>query len=94
MSLTWTLQDRIRFARCDDSLTGLVLYAIVECLPDGDAWDWSVWLPDDPKRIKYGVARSASEAVAAADVAAETCLRESVNGSTWLWHEARDNPPG
>jgi hypothetical protein len=78
MSLTWdTAQDRIWFARWNDDDTGLCLYAVVEGLPDHNDWDWAVWLPDEPKLIRRGIARSSIEASVAADAAAEECLRES-----------------
>jgi hypothetical protein len=78
MSLTWDMtQDTVWFARSEDSVTGLRLYAVVESLPHRDDWDWSVWLPDGPKLTKRGIARSAVEAATAADEAAEECLRES-----------------
>jgi hypothetical protein len=78
MSLMWdTAQDRIWFARWDDSDTGLCLYAVVEALPDCRDWDWAVWLSDEPKLTKRGTARSPVEASIAASVAAEDCLRET-----------------
>jgi hypothetical protein len=78
MSLTWDrAQDRIWFARWDDGDTGLCLYAVVEGLPDCSDWDWAIWLPDEPKLTRRGIARSAREASIAAGVAAEECLRET-----------------
>jgi hypothetical protein len=78
MSLTWdTAQDRIWYARWADSHTGLRLYVIVEGMPNSCEWDWSVWLPDEPKLTKRGIARSALEASTAAKAAVEECLRES-----------------
>ena len=78
MNLMWdTAQDRIWFARYDDGVTGLRLYAVVEGLPDRCEWDWAVWLPDEPKLAKRGIARSALEASIAAGEATEECLRRS-----------------
>ena len=78
MSLSWdTTRGRIQFARWKDGQTGLRLYAVAEQLPDGDGWDWAVWLPDEPKLARRGVARSALEAASAAGEAAEQCFRLS-----------------
>ena len=78
MRLTWdTAQDRIWFARWDDTDTVLRFFAVVEQLPDRGEWDWSVWLPDDPKITRRGIARSALEASVTAGEAVEECLRTS-----------------
>lgn len=78
MSFIWDMaQGHVWFARRDDSVTGLRLYAIVEVLPASPDWDWSVWLPGKPKRVKHGIARSALEAATAADRAADEYLEES-----------------
>jgi hypothetical protein len=76
MGLVWdTAQDNIWFARYRDHCTGLWLHAVLEGLPDSEEWDWAVWLPDEPKIARRGVARSRMDASVAAEEAANQCLR-------------------
>jgi len=78
MSLIWdTAQGSIWFARWDDPNTRLRLYVVVEGVPESNEWDWEVWLRDEPKIVKSGLARSVREASAAAREAAEECLTTS-----------------
>jgi hypothetical protein len=78
MKLSWyAVEKRIWFARWEDHRTRLRLYAVVEGVPGRTTWDWTVWLPDEPKIVERGVAQSALAASVAADEAAEQCLRAS-----------------
>lgn len=86
VKFTWdTAQDHIWFAQWRDPGTGLRLYAVVEGLPGRREWDWAVWLPDEPKLTRRGIARSAVEASTAAGEAAEACLQDSggILGKMW-----------
>jgi len=84
MSLAWNMaEDRLWFARWDDQRTGLRLYAVVENVPCRDQWDWEIWLPDEPKIAKCGIARSSHEAINAARRALEECLTISAVNFAW-----------
>ena len=81
MGLIWDTEEScVWFARWDDQNSKLRLYVVVEGLPGGEEWDWEVWLEDEPKIVKRGIAQSAFDASAAAGKVADECLRKSGEG--------------
>ena len=46
------------------------LYLVAERLPASKGWDWAVWQSDEPMILRRGIAPSALEAAASAEVAA------------------------
>lgn len=77
MVVSWDkTEDRIWFGTWgDDAL--VLLYLVIERLPSGTGWDWAVWQSRSPKILRRGVAASAPEAAAAAEVAAAHWLKIS-----------------
>lgn len=77
----------------DNLLTAIVvgpggsLYRlVVEPLPNGTGWDWTVWCPDEPpKESRYGYAPDRAAAIAAA----EDQLR-NWTAAEWLAHVKTD----
>lgn len=68
-----------RWRKVDDALYASVFngpnsaryHLIVERLPNGRGWDWTVWRPGDaPEAARHGVAPSAADAMRAAEIAA------------------------
>lgn len=62
--------------KIDDGLFAAVIndddqiryHLLVESLPNGGAWDWTVWRPGDaPDAARHGIASSAAEAMRAAE---------------------------
>jgi hypothetical protein len=65
---------------------GALYHSVVEPLPDGAAWDWAVWRPDEPpENSRHGKASDRAAAIAAA----EDQLRDWTAGE-WLSHAKAD----
>jgi hypothetical protein len=71
MRQRWRKVDGALFAAAIGGRDGAPYHLIVEQLPNGSDWDWTVWRPGDaPEDARHGVARDAAAAMRAAEAAA------------------------
>jgi hypothetical protein len=70
MRQLWRKVDESLYAAVIGGRGGLRYHLIVERLPGGDGWDWTVWRPGDPpEAARHGVAPSTVRAMRAAEAA-------------------------
>jgi hypothetical protein len=66
----WRQVDEALFAAVGGGSNNARYHLIVERLPRGSGWDWTVWRPGDaPADALHGVASSAADAMQAAEAA-------------------------
>jgi hypothetical protein len=67
----WNKSDaRIWYGRCSPTGSKVVPNVVVERLPDGSGWDWSVWELGGPKVSSVGIKPTAKAAVPTAEMVA------------------------
>lgn len=65
---------------------GVLYHSVVELLPDGAGWDWTVWRRDaPPESSRYGKASDRAAAIAAVEDQLRNCT-----ATEWLSHAKRD----
>jgi hypothetical protein len=68
----WRKVDDALFAAVINGRDRARYHLLVERLPNGSGWDWTVWRPGDPpEAARHGVAPSAAAAMRAAEAAVE-----------------------
>jgi len=73
----WRKVDNALFAAVINGGGQTRYHLIVERLPNGRGWDWTVWRPgDEPRLARHGMASSVAEAMRAAEAAAGDWDRE------------------
>ena len=69
MAHVWRHREGSLLATTMTGRYGSRFHLNAEMIPNGD-WDWIVWRAGDSYGVRYGVARSAKAAMAAAEAAA------------------------
>lgn len=71
MAFSWDKSDPdVWHGKCPSKTATGALRLIVERLPDGSGWDWTVWEPDGPKVTQHGARLTPREAAVAAEIIA------------------------
>jgi hypothetical protein len=71
MVVSWNkTDDGIWYGVSGDEHTSTRLYLIAERLPSSRGWDWALWQSGEPMILARGIAPSALQAAAAAELAA------------------------